>query len=91
MHAGADPDPLVEELFAWALNAQAVSAVELQPLMADIRRARRLPVLSASAAPGFLARLLTAAQSPQWKVRSAAVLGLQPFWHRYVRVYIYIR
>eukprot|EP00892_Ulva_mutabilis_P011637 jgi/Ulvmu1/8846/UM049_0027.1 len=70
-------------LVPWALAAQAVTHPDLQPLMGDVRRARKLPPLSVDAARTLLPQVVQAAQHAHWQVRITAVQTLQPLWYRH--------
>ena len=71
-------------LIPWALAAQAVTHPDLQPLMGDVRRARKLPPLDVDAARTLLPQAVAAAAHEHWQVRISAVQTLQPLWYQCV-------
>lgn len=73
---------LQQRLLPWSLTAQAVTHPDLQPLMATVRRAPKLPSLSVAAARALLPEVVAAATHEHWQVRISAVQALQPLWYR---------
>lgn len=50
--------------------------------MVYIRQTFQAPLVPLEAASPVLEQILAAANSSHWQVRMAAVIALQPFWHR---------
>jgi hypothetical protein len=64
------------------LTLQGVNSPDLQCMIVYIRQIFHAPLVPLEAAPQILERALAAASSNHWQVRMAAIIALQPFWHR---------